>query len=120
MCAWAQRGYIDSFNLTGYYYAKNYGADYLQKYANSIRAMAAVLKETHRPIELTTCVGIITSHGRIREAKEIATYLEIAKHCGVNGAAVFTWNTLKPYLAEVKQGDYFRQFEAGLHPPAVR
>jgi uncharacterized lipoprotein YddW (UPF0748 family) len=117
--AWAERGYIDSFNLTGYYYAKNYGPQYLEKYADSIRAMAAVLNETQRPIELTVCVGISTSHGRIREAKEIDTYLQIAKRCGVKGAAFFTWGTLKPYLAEVKKGEYLRQFESGLRPPAA-
>jgi hypothetical protein len=80
--------------------------------------MAAVLKEVHQPIDFTVCVGIVTSHGRIQKAEEIDVYLEIAKRAGVNGAAIFTWHTLEPYLPEVKQGNYFEKFEAGLKPTA--
>ncbi len=116
--AWAEHGDIDLFNLTGYYYEKNYGKDYLKRYEDSFRNMAAVLKEVHRPIDFTVCVGITTSHGRIQKAEEIDAYLDVAKRAGVNGAAIFTWHTLKPYLPEVKQGKYFEDFEAGLKPAA--
>lgn len=116
--AWAEHGDIDLFNLTGYYYEKNRGKDYLKKYEESFRNMAAVLKDVHRPIDFTVCVGIVTSHGRIQKAEEIDAYLEIAKRAGVNGAAIFTWHTLKPYLPEVKQGKYFEKFQAGLKPAA--
>jgi hypothetical protein len=61
-------------------------------------------------------VGIATSHGRIQKAEEIDAYLEIAKRAGVNGAAIFTWHTLKPYLPEVKRGKHFEKLEAGLKP----
>ena len=116
--AWAEHGDIDLFNLTGYYYEKNYGKDYLKRYEDSFRNMAAVLKEVHRPIDFTVCVGIATSHGRIQKAEEIDAYLEIANRADVNGAAIFTWDMLKPHLPEVKQGKYFEKFEAGLKPVA--
>jgi uncharacterized lipoprotein YddW (UPF0748 family) len=116
--AWAEHGDIDLFNVTGYYYEKNYGKDYLKRYEDSFRNVAAVLKELHRPIDFTVCVGIATSHGRIEKAEEIDAYLEIAKRAGVNGAAIFTWHTLQPYLPEVKQGRYFDRFEAELKPAA--
>jgi hypothetical protein len=57
-----------------------------------------------------------TSHGKIREAREIEDYLNIAKRRGVNGAAVFTWETLQPYLPEVKKAGYFEKFTSGLPP----
>jgi len=116
--AWAEHGDINLFNLTGYYYEKNRGKDYLTKYEDSFRSMAAVLKEVGRPIDFTVCVGIVTSHGRIEKADEIGAYLEIAKRAGVNGAAIFTWHTLQPYLPEVKEKNYFEKFEAGLKPAA--
>ncbi|NUQ65135.1 MAG: family 10 glycosylhydrolase [Pirellulales bacterium] len=115
---WAEHGDIDLFNLTGYYYEKNRGKDYLKKYEDSFRSMAAVLKDVGRPIDFTVCVGIVTSHGRIQKADEIDAYLEIAKRAGVNGAAIFTWHTLKPYLPEVNRRKYFSKFEAGLKPAA--
>jgi 3-keto-5-aminohexanoate cleavage enzyme len=117
---WAEHGDIDLFSLTGYYYEKNYGKDYLQRYEESFRNMAAVLEEVQRPIDFTVCVGIATSHGRIEKAEEVDAYLEIAKRAGVDGAAIFTWHTLRPYLGEVKERKYFEIFEAGQIDNALR
>ena len=69
------------------------------------------------PVELTICVGISTSHGKIREAKEIKDYLDIGRRHGVHGASIFTWETLQPYLPEVKEAGYFEEFTSGLQPP---
>ena len=53
-----------------------------------------------------------------QKAEEIDAYLQIAKRAGVQGAAIFTWHTLQPYLSEVKQGNYLGKFQAGLKPAA--
>jgi len=116
---WADRGYLDMLNLTGYAYREQYGEKYLQVLDDRFRDVAAVLKELHNPVEFTICVGIATSHGKIREAREIEDYLQIGKRHGVQGASIFTWETLQPYLADVKKAGYLEQFTSGLHPPAA-
>ena len=116
---WADRGYVDMLNLTGYAYREQYGDKYLKVLDDRFRDAAAVLKGVHAPVEFTICVGINTSHGKIRAAREIEDYLQIGKRHGVQGASIFTWDTLQPYLAEVKKASYFEQFTKGL-PPAPR
>lgn len=115
---WADRGYLDMLNHTGYSYREQYGEKYLTVLDERFQAAADVLKGISRPVEFTICVGISTSHGKIREAKELKDYLDIGKRHGVQGAAFFTWETLQPYLPEVKQAGYFEQFTTGLQPPA--
>ena len=107
---WADRGYLDMLNLTGYSYREQYGEKYLQVLDDRFRDVAAILKELPKSVEFTICVGIPTSHGKIREAREIEDYLQIGKRHGVQGAAIFTWETLQPYLADVKQAGYLEQF----------
>ena len=117
---WADCGYLDMLNLTGYAYREQYGERYLEVLDDRFRNVAAVLKDLHKPVEFTICVGIATSHGKIREAREIEDYLQIGKRHGVQGASIFTWETLQPYLADVKKAGYLEQFTSGLHPPAAR
>ena len=114
--AWARRGYLDMLNLSGYYYPDNRGEKYLQVMEEEFRTVGKILKETGKPVEFTVCVGIVTSHGKIPSAKNIQDYLQIAKRCGVHGAAFFTWNTLEPYLPEVKKAGYLDEFLTGLPP----
>lgn len=117
---WADRGYLDMLNLTGYAYREQYGEKYLEVLNDRFREVAAVLKELDNPVEFTICVGISTSHGKIRSAREIEDYLDIGKRHGVQGASFFTWETLQPYLPEVKKAGYLEQFTSGLHPPPAR
>ncbi len=114
---WAERGYLDMLNHTGYSYREQYGEKYLTVLDERFRAAAEVLQEIGNPVELTICVGISTSHGKIREAKEIKDYLDIGRRHGVHGASIFTWETLQPYLPEVKEAGYFEEFTSGLQPP---
>lgn len=109
---WVQRGYIDVLNLSGYCYQANYGPSYMQVYEKRIRDVAAILKKAGQPIEFTVCVGIDTSHGHISSAAEIRQYLQVAKRSGAQGAAIFTWDTLQPYLDEVDRGRYIAEFAA--------
>ncbi len=113
---WAERGYLDMLNLTGYSYREQHGDKYLQVLDDRFRDVAAILKECPKSVEFTICVGISTSHGKIRDAREIEDYLQIGKRHGVQGASIFTWETLQPYLADVKQAGYLEQFTSGLHP----
>lgn len=109
---WVDRGYLDMLNLTGYAYREQYGDDYLKVLDDRFRDAAAVLRELNTPVEFTICVGVSTSHGKIREAREIEDYLRIGERHGTTGASIFTWETLQPYLAEVKKAGYLDRFKA--------
>ncbi|MBN1853407.1 MAG: sulfatase-like hydrolase/transferase [Pirellulales bacterium] len=113
---WADRGYLDMLNLTGYAYRERYGEEYLKVLDQNFRDVAAVLGELDSPVELTICVGIATSHGKIREAAEIEDYLQIGKRHGVHGASFFTWETLQPYLPDVKKAGYLDRFSQTARP----
>jgi uncharacterized lipoprotein YddW (UPF0748 family) len=111
---WAQKGYIDMVNVSGYCYPKNYGDRYLQVFADRIGGALAINQKLDRPIDVTLCLGIKTSHGQIDKAADVGDYLSIAKRLGVDGAAVFTWAHAQPYLEDINQGGYFGEFEDGL------
>lgn len=111
---WAQEGYIDMVNVSGYCYPKNYGDRYLKVFEDRIRGALDINRNLGHPIEVTLCLGIKTSHGQISEAADVAEYLSIAKRLGVDGTAIFTWPYLQPYLEDIKQAGYFREFEEGL------
>jgi uncharacterized lipoprotein YddW (UPF0748 family) len=113
---WADRGYIDMLNLTGYYFAKRNGDKYREVLEQHFQEVQSILKEVNKPVEFTICVGIKTSHGEIQATRDIQDYLQIGKRCGVHGAAFFTWAYLQPHLAEVKQAGYLEQFVSGLPP----
>ena len=117
---WAGRGYLDMLNLTGYAYREQYGENYLKVLDDRFRDVAAVLKELGNPVEFTICVGINTSHGKIREAREVEDYLQTGRRHGVQGASIFTWETLQPYLPDVKKAGYLEKFTAGLQRPQAR
>lgn len=114
---WAERGYLDMLNLTGYAYRNQYGDKYLEVVQKRFREVADILHELHTPVDLTICVGILTSHGKIQSAQDVEGYLQVAKECGVQGASLFTWKYLQPYLGDLEKAGYLGQFAAGLRPP---
>lgn len=111
---WAQKKYIDMVNVSGYCYRKNYGDRYLRVFEDRIQGVLDINKELGRPIDVTVCLGIKTSHGQIDTAADIDDYLSISRRLGVDGATVFTWSYVQPYLEDIKQHGYFREFEDGV------
>ncbi len=113
---WADRGYLDMLNLTGYAYRNQYGDKYLDVVDKRFADVAEILRELNKPVELTICVGIRTSHGKIQSVQDIEGYLQVAKRHDVQGAAFFTWASIQPYLPDLKKAGYIKQFTAGLKP----
>ncbi len=111
---WAKRKYIDMVNVSGYCYRANYGDRYLQVFKERLAGALAINRRAGGPVDVTLCLGIRTSHGRIEEAAEVNDYLSIAQRLGVDGAAVFTWDYLRPYLDAISRDAYFANFAAGL------
>ena len=108
---WAQKGYIDMVNVSGYCFPENYGDRYLQVFADRIGGALAINQTLRRPIDVTLCLGIKTSHGQIGKAADVDDYLSTAGRLGVDGAAVFTWSHAEPYLDEIVQAGYLTAFE---------
>ncbi len=111
---WARQEYIDMVNVSGYCYPQNYGDRYLQVFEDRLRGALQINQALDRPIDVTLCLGIKTSHGQIDAATDVQDYLRIAQRLGVDGAAVFTWSYLQPYLEDIKRDGYFVAFQAGL------
>jgi len=111
---WARKKYIDMVNVSGYCYPKNYGNRYLRVFEDRIQNALDINRELGQPIDVTVCVGIKTSHGQIDTATDIDDYLRISRRLGVDGASVFTWSYVQPYLEDIKQHGYFRDFDVGV------
>ena len=111
---WVERGYIDHINLRGYYYRKNEGEHYLEKLEQHFHTFTEAISELRRPVELTMCIGIDTSYDKIRSAREIEEYLNVAGRCGLRGATFFTWAPMLPFLSDIKKAGYVEKFAADL------
>jgi uncharacterized lipoprotein YddW (UPF0748 family) len=111
---WAQKRYIDMVNVSGYCFPENYGDRYMQVFADRIGGALEINGKLRRPIKVTLCLGIRTSHGQIDKAADVDDYLSTASRLGVDGTAVFTWSHAEPYLEEIMQAGYLTHFADGL------
>ncbi len=107
---WASRGYIDMVNISGYCYRKNYGDRYLKVFEKRLQGAVEISKALDSPVEITFCLGIRTSHGRITRSQEVADYLRVAKRVEVHGVAMFTWSYLQPFLPMIAERHYLHEF----------
>ena len=107
---WAHKGYIDMVNISGYCYRKNYAEQYLHVFEKRLRGAIAINNTLASPVEITFCLGVRTSHGRISRAEDVADYLRIAKQVKVHGVSFFTWSYLQPFLATIKERRYLDEF----------
>ena len=107
---WASKGYIDMVNISGYCYRKNYAGEYLKVFEKRLRGAVAISNRLASPVEVTFCLGVRTSHGRIIRADEVADYLRIAKRVNVRGVSFFTWSYLQPFLPLIEERHYLDEF----------
>ena len=97
-------------NISGYCYRKNYADRYLKVFEKRLRGAVEINKDLGSPVEITFCLGIRTSHGRITRAQEVADYLKVAKRVEVNGVSMFTWSYLQPFLPMIEERRYLQEF----------
>ena len=94
---WAKAGYLDIVNVSGYCYTDNYGEKYLEVFRQRLADARALVKPEESDARFTFCLGVLTSHGKIKSASEIPEYIAAAKEAGIEGVAYFTLNTLKEF-----------------------
>ena len=107
---WSRNGYIDNVNISGYCYPDNYGDKYLDVFSRRIGDAVNLNRKSRGKAQVTFCLGIVTSHGKIKAASWIDDYLTRAAAQGATGSAVFTWSRLEPHLPEADRQGYFRKF----------
>ena len=107
---WSQRGDIDMVNISGYCYRDNYGDKYLEVFTKRIADAVKLNQSVRGRADVTFCLGVETSHGKVTSATEINDYLKAASQLEINGTIFFTWNTIQPYLEEMKQKQYISEF----------
>ena len=107
---WSREGYVNNVNISGYCYPDNYGEKYLDVFSQRIRDAVRLNQKIRGLAQITTCLGIETSHGKIQSASWIDDYLTRAANEGATGATLFKWSSLEPYLEEVNRRGYFDKF----------
>jgi len=111
---WSNKGYIDMVNISGYCHRKRYGDKFLDVFRDRIRTATELNAKHQGKAEITFCLGVVTSHGEIETASDIEDYFQIASEYPINGTVFFKWHTLLPYLKEVEQSDYIKNFKSQL------
>ena len=110
---WVRAGYLDLVNVSGYYYPKKYGDDFMKEFRKAMRDASVLVENSpNRPL-MTFALGVRTSHGEVSSAGQIKGYLDAAREEGYNGAAVFTLSYLLPYLDACIEEDYLKAYTDG-------
>ena len=109
---WVAAGYIDIVNVSGYCYRDNYGERFMEEFSDRLTKARALMPATRPEAQITFCLGVVTSHGKVQSAAEIGDYLRVGKATGMQGVAVFTFNTLATFQDEVVDANYFGHFFA--------
>ena len=97
-------------NISGYCYPENHGEKYLDVFGKRIAEAVALNREFSGRADVTFCLGVATSHGKIRSARWIDDFHQLAAERDVDGTAIFTYSTLKPFLPEVNRQQYLSRF----------
>ena len=108
--AWSTAGYVDMVNISGYCYPDNYGDKYLEVFEKRIGDAVKLNRQVGGKAQITFCLGVATSHGKIRSATWVRDYLTRGAKQGVSGTAFFTWSTLRPFLDDVERERYIPRF----------
>lgn len=104
---WVKAGYIDVVNASGYCYTDNYGDTYMEVFRKRMKT-ARALMPAERDALLTFTLGIVTSHGGIKQSADIQDYLTVSREEGVEGVAFFTLNTLLDHVDAVVEAGYLQ------------
>ncbi len=111
---WVAAGHIDVVNASGYCYTDNYGDDYMKVFRNRMKSARAQIPADSEAL-LTFCLGIVTSHGGIKQPADINDYLTVSREEGVEGVAFFTLNTLTEHVDAVVDGGYVSTYAETLN-----
>ena len=111
---WCRDKLVDHVSVSGYCYPDNYGQDYLQVFGRRIGDAIKLNRTNGNRARMTFSLGVVTSHGKIRNASWIQEYLGRALEEGVSGVTVFTWGHLQPYLKQTIERGYFPRFRQRL------
>lgn len=107
---WARLGYVDSVNVSGYCYPDNYGEKYLEVFEQRMAQAKAFMADANPSCEVTLCLGVRTSHGEVKSADDINTYMSIAKKHGYRGISFFSWSNLVKHLDDFQKNEYLKKF----------
>ncbi len=114
---WAQRGYINEVNISGYWfpdtYPKSWGNTHLEAFEKAITESQRLLKEVDADTRLTFALGVRTSHGQVKTIVDIASYLQTAADHNVDGVTYFTWSYLEPFLPQLTAHGVLEDYAAG-------
>jgi len=93
---WLKKDYLDAINPTGYVYEFS---GYMERIRKSI--VAARKAAPKAPVFIN--VGVVTSHGSLKDAPQIIQWTQGAREAGADGISFYTMESLLPFLDEVSQ-----------------
>lgn len=88
---WARKGWLDWINPSGYEYNED-------KYKTKVTENVAAFPKGF-PVLMT--IGTYTSHGRMKDAAQIKSYIKDTLDLGAQGVVFFTLEYTEPYLKDL-------------------
>lgn len=88
---WIKKGWIDWINPSGYQYTDD----------AFLKAVTDNRKHVPKGFPFYVTIGVLTSHGKLKDAGEVKRYIQMAEDSGADGLIFFTWESLKPFADEV-------------------
>lgn len=110
---WVRDGYIDVVNASGYCYTDNYGDRYMDEFRGRMEKARALMPAGTDGL-LTFTLGIVTSHGGIKQTSDINDYLTVSREANVTGVAFFTQNTLEAHMDALVEAGYLTDYAGAL------
>jgi len=88
---WIREGLLDWINPSGY------------RYTDEAFLAAARANRAHVPkgFPFYITIGVLTSHGKLKDAAEVKHQMAMARECGAEGLVFFTWESLNPFADEL-------------------
>ncbi|WP_165072768.1 family 10 glycosylhydrolase [Paludisphaera rhizosphaerae] len=98
---WVDEGIIDRVIIAGYCYREEYGDRYLTVFRDRLTEALKINRSLKKPGEISFALGVKTTRGAVRSARDILDYRRVAAEAGVEGYSYFTLNALGRYIDQL-------------------
>lgn len=88
---WVSKGWLDWINPSGYRYTDE----------AFIKAVDDNRNHIAKGFPFYVTIGVLTSHGKLNSADEVKKQMNLAREHGADGLVFFTWESLKPFAADI-------------------
>ncbi len=107
---WIKQNYIDMVCASGYVFEEKYGPEFLSIFQKRMEDAQKIRQEYSPSSQLTFCLGLSTSHGKVHHFREVENYLKVAAKAGLDGVVLFNWYVFENFREDVTEHHFFEEY----------